>query len=132
MPRIERTERWISALYCTAASKVQLGSTLVEPSSSKSENFWSTGALAEGTSLGVLRDDGTQWIINRDNNTWERTDTDGFTAWMKAQDTIANKHLREVIRIGQDFEFGRCSGHELLRMPGRIGRPNAERLISIC
>ena len=30
----------------------------------------------------VLRDDGTQWIINRDNNTWERTNTDGFTAWM--------------------------------------------------
>lgn len=47
----------------------------------------------------VLRDDGTQWIINRDNNSWDRTDTDGFTAWMKAQDTIANKHLREVIRV---------------------------------
>ncbi len=47
----------------------------------------------------ILRDDGTQWIINRDNNSWERTDTDGFTAWMKSQDTIANKHLREVIRI---------------------------------
>jgi hypothetical protein len=47
----------------------------------------------------VLRVDGTQWIINRDNNSWERTDTDGFTAWMKSQDTIANKHLREVIRI---------------------------------
>jgi hypothetical protein len=30
---------------------------------------------------------------------WERTDTDGFTDWMKAQDRIANGHLREVIRI---------------------------------
>ncbi|MFL0293717.1 SMODS domain-containing nucleotidyltransferase [Mycobacterium sp. SMC-18] len=47
----------------------------------------------------VVRNDGSQWIINRDNNIWERTDTDGFTAWMKAKDTIANKHLREVIRI---------------------------------
>lgn len=47
----------------------------------------------------VIRVDGTQWIINRDDNEWERTDTDGFTAWMKGQDEIAGKHLREVIRI---------------------------------
>lgn len=47
----------------------------------------------------VVRSDGFQWIINRDKNIWERTDTDGFTDWMKTQDTIANKHLREVIRI---------------------------------
>lgn len=47
----------------------------------------------------VLRADGTQWIINRDSNTWERTDTDGFTAWMKEKDKIAARRLREVIRI---------------------------------
>jgi hypothetical protein len=47
----------------------------------------------------VLHADGTQWIINRDENKWERTDTDGFTSWMKKQDGIANKRLREVIRI---------------------------------
>lgn len=47
----------------------------------------------------VVRADGTQWIINRDDNVWERTDTDGFTAWMQKQDGIAKKHLREVIRI---------------------------------
>jgi hypothetical protein len=47
----------------------------------------------------VIRADGSQWIVNRDDNTWERTNTDGFTAWMKANDKIANGHLREVIRI---------------------------------
>ena len=47
----------------------------------------------------VVRADGTQWIINRDDNVWERTDTDGFTNWMKTKDAIAGKHLREVIRI---------------------------------
>lgn len=47
----------------------------------------------------VLRADGTQWIVNRDENVWERTNTDGFTDWMKTKDTIANRHLREVIRI---------------------------------
>ena len=47
----------------------------------------------------VLRADGTQWIINRDDGVWERTDTDGFTSWMKKQDKIAGGHLREVIRI---------------------------------
>ena len=47
----------------------------------------------------VVRADGTQWIINRDANMWERTDTDGFTSWMKEKDAIAGNHLREVIRI---------------------------------
>ena len=47
----------------------------------------------------VIRADGKQYIINRDKNDWERTDTDGFTSWMKKQDKIANGHLRKVIRI---------------------------------
>lgn len=47
----------------------------------------------------VKRPDGSQWIVNRDDNCWERTDTDGFTDWMKAKDKIANRRLREVIRI---------------------------------
>jgi hypothetical protein len=47
----------------------------------------------------VVRPDGTQWIIDRDKNKWERTDTDGFTTWMKTKDSIAGRHLREVIRI---------------------------------
>jgi hypothetical protein len=47
----------------------------------------------------VVRADGTQWIINRDSNIWERTDTEGFTAWMKEKDKIADRRLREVIRI---------------------------------
>lgn len=34
----------------------------------------------------VVRSDGTQWIVNRDDNKWERTDTEGFTNWMKKQD----------------------------------------------
>ena len=47
----------------------------------------------------LYNEPGGQWIINRDENKWERTDTDGFTDWMKKKDTIANKRLREVIRI---------------------------------
>lgn len=47
----------------------------------------------------VIDANGAQWIINRDDNEWERTDTDGFTAWMKAKDKIANRNLRKVIRI---------------------------------
>ena len=46
----------------------------------------------------VIRD-GLQYIINRDDNDWERTDTEGFTTWMKTKDAIAGNHLREVIRI---------------------------------
>jgi hypothetical protein len=47
----------------------------------------------------VVRADGSQWIVNRDDNVWERTDTEGFTNWMKQQDKIAGRRLREVIRI---------------------------------
>jgi len=47
----------------------------------------------------VVRSNGTQWIVNRDSNKWERTDTDGFTNWMKKHDKIADRRLREVIRI---------------------------------
>jgi hypothetical protein len=47
----------------------------------------------------VVRSDGTQWIVNRDDNEWERTDTEGFTNWMKKQDRTADRRLREVIRI---------------------------------
>lgn len=47
----------------------------------------------------VVRPDETQWIINRDDNVWERTDTEGFTNWMKRQDKIADRRLREVVRI---------------------------------
>jgi Second Messenger Oligonucleotide or Dinucleotide Synthetase domain len=47
----------------------------------------------------VVRSDGTQWIVNRDDNKWERTDTEGFTNWMKKQDKIAEGRLREIIRV---------------------------------
>lgn len=47
----------------------------------------------------VKRSDGTQWIINKDNKAWERTDPDGFTNWMKTRDIIAKRRLREVIRL---------------------------------
>jgi hypothetical protein len=47
----------------------------------------------------VVRADGSQNIINRDDNCWERTDPAGFTEWMRDRDKIANGHLRKVIRL---------------------------------
>jgi hypothetical protein len=47
----------------------------------------------------VVRADGSQNIINRDDNRWERTDPTGFTEWMRDRDKIANGHLRKVIRL---------------------------------
>jgi hypothetical protein len=47
----------------------------------------------------VVRADGSQNIINRDDNCWERTNPAGFTDWMRNQDKIANGHLRKVIRL---------------------------------
>ncbi len=37
--------------------------------------------------------------MNRDDNDWEKTNPQGFTAWMKEKDSIANDNLRKVIRL---------------------------------
>ena len=39
----------------------------------------------------VVQPDGTEAIINRDNNNFERTDPAAFTQWMREQDDIASK-----------------------------------------
>jgi hypothetical protein len=43
--------------------------------------------------------DGREVIVNRDDNQWEKTNPQGFTAWMKEKDSIANGNLRKVIRL---------------------------------
>lgn len=43
--------------------------------------------------------DGREVIVNRDDNVWERTNPQGFTAWMKEKDSITNGNLRKVIRL---------------------------------
>ncbi len=43
--------------------------------------------------------DGRKVIVNRDNDQWEATDPEGFTAWMREKDGIANRNLRRVIRL---------------------------------
>lgn len=47
----------------------------------------------------VVHPDGCEAIINRDDNTFERTDPAAFTRWMREQDDIANKNLRKTIRL---------------------------------
>lgn len=42
---------------------------------------------------------GRQVIVNRDEDEWEDTDPEGFTAWMREKDTLANGNLRKVIRL---------------------------------
>ena len=43
--------------------------------------------------------DGRRKIVNRDDDTWEDTDPEGFTAWMKREDDITGGNLRKVIRL---------------------------------
>jgi hypothetical protein len=47
----------------------------------------------------VILSVGRKVIINRDTNSFENTDPEGFTAWMKEKDRIANRNLRKVIRL---------------------------------
>lgn len=43
--------------------------------------------------------DGREVIVNRDEDEWELTNPEGFTAWMKHKDALANGNLRKVIRL---------------------------------
>ncbi|GLY41405.1 hypothetical protein Amsp01_074280 [Amycolatopsis sp. NBRC 101858] len=47
----------------------------------------------------VVLADGTQNIVNRDDNCWERTNPGGFTTWMQEKDKITGRNLRKVIRL---------------------------------
>lgn len=47
----------------------------------------------------IVLADGRKVIVNRDDNQFENTDPEGFTAWMKDKDKIANRNLRKVIRL---------------------------------
>ena len=39
---------------------------------------------------------GGEYIVNRDEDRWERTNPDGFTAWTKRQDETANGRVRRT------------------------------------
>ncbi|MEU1484482.1 cyclic GMP-AMP synthase DncV-like nucleotidyltransferase [Streptomyces sp. NPDC006682] len=47
----------------------------------------------------IVLADGREVIVNRDQNTWEYTDSQGFTTWMRTQDQTAQGNLRKVIRL---------------------------------
>jgi hypothetical protein len=47
----------------------------------------------------IVRADGSKVIVNRETNAFEETNPEGFTAWMKEKDDLANGNLRRVIRL---------------------------------
>jgi hypothetical protein len=47
----------------------------------------------------IVHADGSETIVNADDNVFEPTSPDGFTAWIGDKDTIAEGNLRKVIRI---------------------------------
>ena len=47
----------------------------------------------------VERGDGSRKIVNRLEDTWEDTDPEGFTTWMKEKDDTTDGQLRKVIRL---------------------------------
>ncbi len=47
----------------------------------------------------LVRSDGSQVIVCRDTDDFEATNPEGFTAWMKEKDDLANGNLRRVIRL---------------------------------
>lgn len=49
----------------------------------------------------VQRADGTTWIVNGDDNTWEPTDPQGYTTWMNGKDDDAHGNLRKVVRLAK-------------------------------
>lgn len=47
----------------------------------------------------IDRADGSQVIVNRRDNTFEESNPQGFTDWMKERDDLAKRNLRRVIRL---------------------------------
>ena len=47
----------------------------------------------------IVRSDDSQVIVCRDTDDFEATNPEGFTAWMKEKDDLANGNLRRVIRL---------------------------------
>jgi hypothetical protein len=47
----------------------------------------------------VVLDTGRQVIVNSGDNTFEDTNPQGFTDWMKEKDDLANGNLRKIIRL---------------------------------
>jgi hypothetical protein len=47
----------------------------------------------------VLRADGQAYIVNRTDNRFERTNPEGFNAWLDERNRVADGHLVEVIRL---------------------------------
>jgi hypothetical protein len=47
----------------------------------------------------LILSDGSQVIVNADQDEWEPTNPTGFTEWMREKDEITNGNLRRVIRI---------------------------------
>ncbi len=47
----------------------------------------------------LVRDDDTQVIVNSETNTFESTNPEGFTAWMRERDELAGGNFRRVIRL---------------------------------
>jgi hypothetical protein len=47
----------------------------------------------------VVLSDGRQVIVNGDDDEWEDTDPEGFTAWMKERNDITGGDLKRVIRL---------------------------------
>lgn len=47
----------------------------------------------------VRLSDGTEWIVNGDDNDWEPTNPTGYTDWMHKRDKTAKRNLRKVVRL---------------------------------
>jgi hypothetical protein len=47
----------------------------------------------------TIRRGGLEYVANYEDDNWELTDPEGFTAWMKEKDIITGGNLRRVIRL---------------------------------
>lgn len=47
----------------------------------------------------LVLENGREVIVNRDDDSWEDTDPQGFTEWMREKDKLADNNLRKVIRL---------------------------------
>ena len=47
----------------------------------------------------VRRADGSTWIVNGEDDVWEPTNPEGYSAWMREKDEATGGNLRKVVRL---------------------------------
>ncbi|MEO8528139.1 MAG: cyclic GMP-AMP synthase DncV-like nucleotidyltransferase [Pseudolysinimonas sp.] len=102
MLRMDDVDDWTPREYLTKLNSALGAHTTYGPMPRERKNRCVRVVYANSCHIDVVPSisrGGLEYIANYDTDDWERTDTQGFSDWMKAKDGAARGDLRRVIRL---------------------------------